>query len=321
MLQAPQPSWQTYRLFGETFASPFAFTTPLQPANTTPTFTFTCIQGEPPLPTAPPYQRPAKDTAGQYPIYLYRLDNCTLLRCAYAGDFYIWPHQIICHLVDPEWESGHVESYFLSPIFSFWLEQHHIPTLHASAVALNGQLIAFLAHSGHGKSTLAATLLQTGALFVTDDILPIEQRDGRFYGRPGYPQMRLWPTEAQYFLGSYHQLPPVFPLSPKRQVSLLSNNIGRPAESFLPLSFIYLPQRLKTEEPTQIIPISRSEAVIELFRYSFFPDAIQQLNHVGSRLDFFSQMVQSVPLRRLLYPSGLTHLNEIRQAILSDTGG
>ncbi len=45
--------------------------------------------------------------------------------------------------------------------------------LHASGVELGDTVIAFLGHSGMGKSTLAALMCTAGARVVTDDVLPI----------------------------------------------------------------------------------------------------------------------------------------------------
>jgi len=46
--------------------------------------------------------------------------------------------------------------------------------LHASAVDVAGEAIAFVGHSGAGKSTVASLLCAAGARLVTDDVLPIE---------------------------------------------------------------------------------------------------------------------------------------------------
>lgn len=45
--------------------------------------------------------------------------------------------------------------------------------LHASAVEKDGTAIAFLGHSGMGKSTLAALLCAQGARVVSDDVVPV----------------------------------------------------------------------------------------------------------------------------------------------------
>lgn len=45
--------------------------------------------------------------------------------------------------------------------------------LHASAVERDGTAVAFLGHSGMGKSTLAALLCAQGARVVSDDVVPV----------------------------------------------------------------------------------------------------------------------------------------------------
>ncbi len=57
--------------------------------------------------------------------------------------------------------------------------------LHASAVERDGRAVAFVAHSGMGKSTLAALACARGARFLTDDLLRFEHRpDGRVHCLP-----------------------------------------------------------------------------------------------------------------------------------------
>ncbi len=46
--------------------------------------------------------------------------------------------------------------------------------LHASAVSVDGTVMAFAGHSGQGKSTVAALMCLGGAELVTDDLLAIE---------------------------------------------------------------------------------------------------------------------------------------------------
>ncbi len=51
-------------------------------------------------------------------------------------------------------------------------------TLHASAVTIDGQVLAFVAESGTGKSTLAWALVKAGAEPLSDDLLPIRFTEG-----------------------------------------------------------------------------------------------------------------------------------------------
>ena len=67
-----------------------------------------------------------------------------------------------------------------------------------------------------------------------------------------------------------------------------------------------------------ITPVSPRDAVIELVRHSFTPRVVEAIGLQAQRLDFFAQMVQQVPMRRLVYPSGFAHLPRVRDAILED---
>jgi hypothetical protein len=62
---------------------------------------------------------------------------------------------------------------------------------HASAVQLNGRVLAFTGASGAGKTTLAAQLLLAGATFVADDVLAVEREGDEMIAHPGPPLMNV----------------------------------------------------------------------------------------------------------------------------------
>jgi len=62
---------------------------------------------------------------------------------------------------------------------------HGLALLHASAVAIEGRVHGLLAASGVGKSSTAAHLVARGAEFFTDDVLALEEIDGRLVAHPG----------------------------------------------------------------------------------------------------------------------------------------
>ncbi|GAA4836923.1 hypothetical protein GCM10023221_12750 [Luteimicrobium xylanilyticum] len=64
--------------------------------------------------------------------------------------------------------------------------------LHASAVELDGQAVAFTGHSGMGKSTLAGLVAAAGARVVSDDVVPV-RLDGGAWIPPGATELRLRP--------------------------------------------------------------------------------------------------------------------------------
>src|ERR1700743_3642340 len=63
-----------------------------------------------------------------------------------------------------------VRAYLLGSIFVVLCQQRGLLPLHASAIAGNSGVLAFLANSGQGKSTLAAHLAQRGFRVLADDV-------------------------------------------------------------------------------------------------------------------------------------------------------
>jgi hypothetical protein len=75
-----------------------------------------------------------------------------------------------------------------------------ILSLHASAVAIGNEGIAFMAPKFHGKSTLATALVEGGARLITDDVLPVLISEPPIC-MPGVPLLRLWRDSVQATLG------------------------------------------------------------------------------------------------------------------------
>jgi hypothetical protein len=68
--------------------------------------------------------------------------------------------------------------------------------LHASAVAVDGQGIAFMAPKFHGKSTLAAATVRAGGRLLTDDTLVVRGSPPQLL--PGIHAIRLRADTAQH---------------------------------------------------------------------------------------------------------------------------
>lgn len=83
----------------------------------------------------------------------------------------------------------------LGRVLPMALHASGVPTLHGSAVAIGGRVIAFLAPKYHGKSTLAYALVSAGARIVTDDALAIDPGPPAM-ARPGVHIVRLFSDAA-----------------------------------------------------------------------------------------------------------------------------
>ncbi len=323
-----------YRIYGITLRTGFRFSTYLPKGDGLPTVTFhrtlsSPMPGGPPAWPAGSNGDAALASGGFHPLpkpardrfLLFRHSDFDILRFKDAADFYLWKERIICHLTNPVF-AGRDELFLLGTVLSLWLEKQGIPALHASAVVVEGKTIVFLGNKGNGKSSLAAAFMQQGYPLLTDDILPVEHAAGGFLGRPGYPQMRMWGNEADYFLGGSENLEIVHPVYPKFRVPVGAGGFGIFSDMPQTIDCFYLPVRRDAQgnAEIEIDPVSPAEAVIELLRHSFVSHFIEALGLQAQRLFLLSGLARRVPMRRIAYPSGFERLPAVRRAILEDIG-
>ena len=159
-------------------------------------------------------------------------------------------------------------------------------------------------------------MIQAGASLLADDMVVLEESDSLWRIRPAYPMIRMWPDEAEHFFGNYAHLPRVQSESEKRSVLVGEGGFGRFQEASSPLACIYLATRIEGAETVEIQPVPRSEALIELVRHSFSPRLVEAAGLQPARLDRLARLVRSVPVRRLVYPSGFERLEEVARQIL-----
>jgi len=267
------------------------------------------------------YVSPYRGDDGRPLLSLYKLAWREIVNVTGVASYEVASDCILCYVRDVACDRV-AEYHLLTTVLAFWFERRGIPPLHSSAVVVDNQQVAFLASTGGGKTALAGTLVQSGCPLVTDDILPVECRNGVFVGRPSYPQMRMWPDEAKYFLGRVAGLERVEPRCGKRWVPVGPTAFGEFLDRSLPLACLYLAERRDSDSEAngsvQIVNVSARDALVELVRHSYTPRMAEAAGLAPSRLDFFSQMVKQVPVRRIVYTSGFEHLPLVRDAILKD---
>jgi hypothetical protein len=314
-------SWPVYSLYGISVASDFAFANRMAKATCSPELMFTLVP-EPPCTdwqkSEPSYASPLLIESGKSYFYIYRQAHYEVLSFSEVADFYLYPGQILCQVLDPDYFFM-VEIRLLGPVFAYWLERQGIPALHAAAAVVEGRAVAFLSTNKGGKTSLAATLMQQGYPLLTDDILPLERYAGSFRGRPGYPQMRMWPDQAQHFMGHCESLELVHPNLSKRRIPVGSDGLGSFCETAQPLGCLYLPERYEEGQgQITITPLSLKEAIMQLVRHTFEPEIVSAVGLEAKRFGFFAELVKQVPVYRLIYPTGVENLPVVRQAIIAN---
>ena len=212
--------------------------------------------------------------------------------------------------VDPR----NVRLFLLGSAFGAMLHQRGLLPLHANAVEVGGQAIAFMGASGSGKSTLASWFHDQGFRVLSDDVCVVDFADaGRPSVRPGIARLRLW-REALAATGRIaedHQASFVGANAPdKFDVSISQTGS---ADDQIPLAAIYL---LDRGERQGIQRLSGGQAVEAIFANTYRGSFIE---HVGKSQDHWSrsvELVQSIPTFRAVRVWGLAELKEQSAALL-----
>lgn len=129
--------------------------------------------------------------------------------------------------------------------------------LHASAVEIDGGVLAFIGDSGSGKSTLAAMMCADGAPLVTDDLLTVRPGDPPTC-RGGAHELRLRPAAAG--------LSESMPSARSRQTADDRTAVAVPAVGGVsrPLSAIVVPMPARDVRDLAVNRFSPSTALLAL---------------------------------------------------------
>ncbi len=166
--------------------------------------------------------------------------------------------------------------------------------LHASAVQIKSQGIAFVAGPGMGKSTLAALFCLQGASLITDDVLHIDSQK-EIYCYPGTRAIRLKQKTAylaQEFEDKLHKQ-----TIDKRISVQLASDLDFP----LSLSVILIPLLSHTESQVGLRRLSPSQAFLNL---SKFPRilGIKSKDILRSQFEKTVEILENVPVYEVIIP-------------------
>jgi hypothetical protein len=203
-------------------------------------------------------------------------------------------------------EGGLLRLPLLGAVLAVLLYQRGFLVLHASAVALKGEAVAFLGERGYGKSTMAAALYARGHVLVADDFVAVDVcRPGRPSVLPGFPQLKLFSEAAAAAL---HDDPGRLPWIAHGY----EKRARRAEEGFslqpLPLGRIYL---LGGGAVPEIVPVPPRETFLQLIGHSYVGRLFQQSGRGPDAASHFRQCVtlaRDVPVRWLRRPPSLAAL-------------
>jgi hypothetical protein len=177
--------------------------------------------------------------------------------------------------------------------------------LHASAVALGGSAVAFLASSGSGKTSVAADLVSRGAELLTDDVLSVEASDAGVLAHPGAGLVNIDPRELAR-LGPMGRARLGIALGETDKVHLAAPLAAGPR----PLKAVYFLRRGDSGPRPRIVPHVRSDA--RRFLAGTFIRYVRSPERLRTHLEVCARLAGSVPAFDLLVPEGSS---------ASDSGG
>jgi len=244
-----------------------------------------------------------------------RADGSVLLRLHGLVDFAIGPDlHTVTAWRDPRCEPELYTLLISGNLLATVLTLRGETVLHASAVERDGRAVAFVAHSGMGKSTLAALACARGARFVTDDLLRFEHAaDGRVWCLPGGLENRLRRPPAE-ILG--------FTPEGACRVSVDERRVWYPRSTeraAAELTAVVLPELDPECRELELVPMTRAAAVMRL---AATPRLLGWSEPAGVATAFanLAALVRAVPVMAARVPWGLPVDPAVVDALLAVVG-
>ncbi len=244
----------------------------------------------------------------------HRVNGGYLLRFPDLADFQVSADALhVTGCPAPEVAEATVQHLYLNQVLPLALSKQGKLVFHASAVEIGDSAVAFVAESGRGKSTLAASFAVSGFRFLTDDGLVVEPGIHGFEALPSHPSIRLWQdSEAALVPPTARRAPPVHYTAKAR--FLADDDLLFCAQP-RPLRRVYFlgDGRAATLEWRRLTP---AEAVIEWVKHSFLLD-IEEKPRLASHFDQVATLANQPIHYRLDYPRRFEDLAYVREAIVA----
>lgn len=231
--------------------------------------------------------------------------------CDFAGD----PRfaDITVHL-DPDGDAGLLPVLVSGTLLAVHLMLRHELVLHASAVQVGGQALAFVGSSGMGKSTLAAALCELGCGLVSDDLLRVDRAPGGMIAYPGGTENRLRP--------SARDLADAAPPAAVRETAdgRLALRPRTWTDAPLPLLACVVPRPSREVETVLARRLGPAEALVRLSRYPRVLGWTDRAS-MGRAFQSLGDLVERVPVYEATIPWGPPFADGVLPGLVSAVGG
>lgn len=204
------------------------------------------------------------------------------------------------------------EHLYLNQVLPLVLSKLGKLVFHASAIDAGGFAVAFLAESGRGKSTLAASFAMQGKRFLTDDGLVVERSSTGFEALPSHPSIRLWDDSHERLLEPDAIRAPALDFTTKAR--FLAGDQLTHCDQTRPLRAAYFLGEGVADQ-TMFRRMAPTEAMVEWTKHSFLLD-VEDQDLIGAHFDHIAALANTLPAFHLDYPRRYEDLPALRAAIL-----
>jgi hypothetical protein len=202
-------------------------------------------------------------------------------------------------------------SFVLGPSMGVLLHQRGLLVLHASAVLTDAGVVAFLGHSGWGKSTMAGALGKLGYPLFSDDVVPVSLSNGLPIALPSYPFLKLGKDSGAKLGYETGESATVLPEDGRLQIAVR----GVDPDASVPLARLYV---LGEGERPEIELLKPQESAPELIRHSYAAPCLGVPALGAFHLKSCAALVGKVPIYRLRRPRRLELLQDLAEMVQRD---
>jgi len=245
-------------------------------------------------------------------------DGSTYVRWDDVGEFVVSAggRGIFCRREDAA-SSESFEVYLLGQALSFALVEQKFEPLHATAVVVDGEAVAFLGSNAFGKSSLAAAFVEAGYPLLTDDLLLLRTSENGTFVYPGPPRIKLFAKAARRLFGEPADGEPMNSGTDKLILPLdASQSCAEPVR----LNRIYVltpPRDTCRLDSVTISRLSPRDAFVALVQGTFNRRLVSA-GRLESQFGVMASVAERVPLKRLAYPRAFEQLQDVRRTVLAD---
>ncbi len=200
--------------------------------------------------------------------------------------------------------------FILGSALAIILHQKGMLVLHANAININNQAVAFVGPSGSGKSTTSLALCRHGYNLISDDVLCIQvKKNGLPMIFPGFPRLKIWPEVIKNTYKNLESTPKLHYNTDKR-----SYYVDNFSDSPLPLKAIYL---METGNKTCIKETSSQDSIVELIKSSYCLSIFNE-EELSKNLNQCSKIVNMIQIKRLKVRHSFKTFHELVNIIEND---